>query len=74
MFLYFQVLIDWNCGRLRYFTEPPEAVVDQNPNLFSAELLNKMSKEFDLDALDDEQKALVEGRLSTTLFGAKLFI
>ncbi|EJD76445.1 hypothetical protein, variant 2 [Loa loa] len=59
-----KVLIDWNCGKLRYFTEPPETVVNPNSNLFPAELLNEMSKEFDLDALEDEQKALVE-RLPT---------
>ncbi|CAG9534947.1 unnamed protein product [Cercopithifilaria johnstoni] len=56
-----KVLIDWNCGRLRYFTEPPEIMVDCSPNLCSAELLSDMSKEFDLDALDDEQNVLVEG-------------
>ncbi|VDK72686.1 unnamed protein product [Litomosoides sigmodontis] len=55
-----KVLTDWNCGKLRYFTEPPETEVDASPGLCSAELLSEMSKEFDLDALDDEQKILVE--------------
>ncbi|MCP9261507.1 Guanine nucleotide-binding protein-like 3-like protein [Dirofilaria immitis] len=50
------VLIDWNSGKLRYFTEPPEVMMDTNSNLCSAELLGEMSKEFDLDALDNEQK------------------
>ncbi|KAM3719635.1 Guanine nucleotide-binding protein-like [Dirofilaria immitis] len=56
-----KVLIDWNSGKLRYFTEPPEVMMDTNSNLCSAELLGEMSKEFDLDALDNEQKVLVEG-------------
>ncbi|KAL3994360.1 50S ribosome-binding GTPase family protein [Acanthocheilonema viteae] len=55
-----KVLMDWNYGRLRYFTEPPEASADGSSGLYSAELLSEMSREFDLDALDDEQKALVE--------------
>uniref|UniRef100_A0A0R3S1L3 CP-type G domain-containing protein n=1 Tax=Elaeophora elaphi TaxID=1147741 RepID=A0A0R3S1L3_9BILA len=46
-------------GRLK--KEPPEATTDCHPSLCSAELLSEMSKEFDLDALDDEQKTLVEG-------------
>uniref|UniRef100_A0A1I8EUK4 Guanine nucleotide-binding protein-like 3 homolog n=1 Tax=Wuchereria bancrofti TaxID=6293 RepID=A0A1I8EUK4_WUCBA len=61
-----KVLMDWNRGRLRYFTEPPETMVDQNPNLCSVELLSEMSKEFDLETLDDEQKALVEGLPTTS--------
>lgn len=64
-FMGLQVLIDWNCGKLRYFTEPPEEenLHDKSSELCSTELLSEMSKEFDLDALDDEQKAVVEGEV-----------
>uniref|UniRef100_A0A915Q7F0 CP-type G domain-containing protein n=1 Tax=Setaria digitata TaxID=48799 RepID=A0A915Q7F0_9BILA len=40
--------------------EPPENMEYFNSELCSAELLNEMSKEFDLDALNDEQKVLLE--------------
>ncbi|VDK61332.1 unnamed protein product [Gongylonema pulchrum] len=60
-----KVLVDWNTGKLRYFTEPPEGENEdgQHGKLCSAELLSEMSKEFDLEALDNEQKTLVEGML-----------
>ncbi|KAK6102824.1 50S ribosome-binding GTPase family protein [Brugia pahangi] len=61
-----KVLMDWNCGKLRYFTEPPESIVDQSPTLCSSELLSEMSKEFDLETLNDEQKTLVEGLPTTS--------
>ncbi|VDD94094.1 unnamed protein product [Enterobius vermicularis] len=50
-----RVLHDWNAGNLRYYTEPPQ--------LCAAEILTEYSKEFDLDALDEDQKIVVEGNL-----------
>ncbi|VDM48679.1 unnamed protein product [Toxocara canis] len=61
------VLNDWNSGKLRYYTQLPEnsKQVDVGSAQFcSSQLLNVFSKEVDLDALDDEQKVLVEGLLS----------
>uniref|UniRef100_A0A914C9Z6 Guanine nucleotide-binding protein-like 3 homolog n=1 Tax=Acrobeloides nanus TaxID=290746 RepID=A0A914C9Z6_9BILA len=55
------VLNEWNGGKLRYYTEPPEK---ENKNedvaLCSTELLTTFSKEFDLDALDENVTSLVE--------------
>ncbi|VDM34529.1 unnamed protein product [Toxocara canis] len=68
MFSNAHVLNDWNSGKLRYFTQPPEnsKQVDVGSAQFcSSQLLDVFSKEFDLDALDDEQKVLVEGWLFT---------
>lgn len=42
--------------------------MDCNLSLCSAELLSEMSREFDMDVLNDEQKALVEGGLQTVFF------
>lgn len=59
-----QVLHDWNCGKLRYHTLPPEDPnMGVNSNLCTAELVDTFSKEFDLDALDEEQKVIVQGFL-----------
>ncbi|KAK0395492.1 hypothetical protein QR680_001305 [Steinernema hermaphroditum] len=55
-----QVLIDWNSGKLRYYTTPPETA-GANDVSCPAELVSQFSKEFDLDALDGELSALVEG-------------
>ncbi|CAJ0606935.1 unnamed protein product [Cylicocyclus nassatus] len=56
------VLHDWNSGRLRYYTQPPEEVSSSAPETgVSAEIVNQFSKEFDIDALDDDLKQLVEG-------------
>lgn len=55
-----KVLHDWNSGKLRYHTLPPETqALDEA--LCSAELRETFSKEFDIDALFEEQTVLVEG-------------
>ncbi|VDN55414.1 unnamed protein product [Dracunculus medinensis] len=50
-----RVLYDWNNGKLRYYTEPPEAESEQTIN--ASVILNEFSSEFDLDSLKlDEEK------------------
>jgi len=58
-----KLLRDWNSGKLRYYTEPPEdeGVSPADEKFLSSELVAEMSKEFDLDAIDADQKLLVEG-------------
>jgi len=53
-----QVLNDWNSGKLRYHTTPP---VETDETLCSAAMVSEFSKEFDLEALDGELSALVDG-------------
>lgn len=53
-----QVLIDWNSGKLRYYTTPP---IETDEALCSAAMVSEFSKEFDLEALDGELSALVDG-------------
>lgn len=53
-----QVLNDWNSGKLRYHTEPPEE--DNNSTILSSEILSSFSKEFDLDALEGDIKILID--------------
>ena len=50
-----KVLIDWNNGRLTYFTEPPE----RSNDIVSTELVQQFRDAFDIDALldDDDQSA-----------------
>ncbi|KAK0402467.1 hypothetical protein QR680_016349 [Steinernema hermaphroditum] len=55
-----QVLIDWNSGKLRYYTTPPETAGADDVSC-PVELVSQFSKEFDLDVLDGELSALVEG-------------
>src|SRR5690606_32320352 len=57
---HFQVLNDWNSGKLRYFTQVP-ITDDTNPHLLSSEVVTTMAKEFDLDALDEDIKVLIDG-------------
>ena len=48
-----KVLLDWNNGRLTYFTVPPE----RSNDILSTELLTEMKEAFDIDALlNDEQE------------------
>jgi len=54
------VLNDWNKGKLRYYTEPPKEV-GSTPEGAEAALVTSFSAEFDLDSLDKDVKALVEG-------------
>ncbi|CAJ0957697.1 unnamed protein product, partial [Mesorhabditis belari] len=53
------VLNDWNSGRLRYYTQPPEQA-PVNENLEAAQIVAQFSKEFDIDALEGDLQNLVE--------------
>ncbi|KAK6027454.1 hypothetical protein OSTOST_06517, partial [Ostertagia ostertagi] len=57
------VLHEWNSGKLRYYTLPPEdtASASAPETGVSAEIVSQFSKEFDIDGLDDDLKQLVEG-------------
>ncbi|KAK6061020.1 hypothetical protein COOONC_01317 [Cooperia oncophora] len=57
------VLHEWNSGKLRYYTHPPEDTISTSaPETgVSAEIVSQFSKEFDIDSLDDDLKQLVEG-------------
>lgn len=44
------VLNDWNIGKIKYYTHPPE-VVTRSTHI-SAEIVSEYSKEFNLDSLD----------------------
>ncbi|PIO75241.1 GNL3L/Grn1 putative GTPase [Teladorsagia circumcincta] len=57
------VLHEWNSGKLRYYTVPPEDTSSASaPETgVSAEIVSQFSKEFDIDGLDDDLKQLVEG-------------
>lgn len=53
-----KILNDWNSGKIKYVTEPPEKY--EMSSHVSAEIVSKMSKGFDIDALiaaDDEEMA-----------------
>jgi len=52
-----QVLNDWNGGKLRYYTEPPEQATE---TAASSTLVTEFAKEFDLDALDQDQSLVVD--------------
>jgi nuclear GTP-binding protein len=58
-----KLLNDWNSGKLRYYTEPPEDEMDSSlgAEYISSELVTEMGKEFDLDAIDADQQLLLEG-------------
>lgn len=45
-----KVLIDWNNGRLTYFTEPPE----RSNDIVSTELVQQFRDAFDIDGLLDD--------------------
>lgn len=55
------VLYEWNSGRLKYYTEPPVQVEPVSEN--QTQLLTTLSAEFDLDALDEDVKVVLEGKL-----------
>ncbi|KAK6733908.1 hypothetical protein RB195_017585 [Necator americanus] len=56
------VLNDWNSGRLRYYTQPPEDLsTSTKETCVSAEIVSQFSKEFDIEAIDEDLKQLVEG-------------
>lgn len=54
------MLTDWNTGKLRYYTEPPEEN-DSTKAILSSEIVATFSEEFNLDSLDDDLKLVVEG-------------
>ncbi|XP_051172196.1 guanine nucleotide-binding protein-like 3 homolog [Leptopilina boulardi] len=51
------VLTDWNSGKIRYYTVPPEEPVCQ----LSAEIVTQMAKEFDINSIAEEEKMLLDG-------------
>lgn len=55
------MLNDWNSGKLRYHTEPPENNNDLS-DILSSDVLSSFSKEFDLDGLESDIKTLIDGR------------
>uniref|UniRef100_A0A0K0D0T3 Guanine nucleotide-binding protein-like 3 homolog n=1 Tax=Angiostrongylus cantonensis TaxID=6313 RepID=A0A0K0D0T3_ANGCA len=57
------VLNEWNNGRLRYYTHPPEEASStvSADTAVSAEIVSQFSKEFDIDALDEDLRKLVDG-------------
>lgn len=54
------VLNDWNSGRIKYFTHPPE--VEQQETHVSAQIISsgEEAKEFDLDNLAEMETAMME--------------
>jgi nuclear GTP-binding protein len=54
------VLKDWNSGKLRYYTEPPEKGSSADEKLLDADIVSSFSKEFDLEALDGDIRTLVD--------------
>lgn len=56
-----RVLNDWNTGKLRYYTHPPEQGTAKEDIVVPAEVVSQFSKEFDIDAIAEEQNQIVEG-------------
>ncbi|XP_017792801.1 PREDICTED: guanine nucleotide-binding protein-like 3 homolog [Habropoda laboriosa] len=50
------VLEDWNSGKIRYYTVPPE----QPDCHVSAEIVSQMSKEFDIESLAEQEKMMLD--------------
>ncbi|KAG1652807.1 Guanine nucleotide-binding protein-like 3 [Nymphon striatum] len=48
------VIMDWNFGRIKYYTHPPEN--NEKASHVSAKVVSEMSKEFDIEALLSEEK------------------
>jgi nuclear GTP-binding protein len=55
------ILNDWNSGKLRYYTEPPEEPNENMNQILSSEVLSSFSKEFDLDTIDGQVKTMIDG-------------
>ena len=49
------LLGDWNSGKIKYFTHPPEQEPPTESTL-GAEIVNQFAQEFSLDKLDQERK------------------
>ncbi|XP_012271018.1 guanine nucleotide-binding protein-like 3 homolog isoform X2 [Orussus abietinus] len=50
------VLADWNSGKIRYYTVPPEEASCQ----LSAEIVSQMAKEFDINSFAAEEKIMLD--------------
>ena len=52
------ILNDWNCGKIKYFTHPPEEEISQkeaagdDASMVAAEIVSEFAKEFSLDDFD----------------------
>jgi hypothetical protein len=55
------VLQDWNSGRLRYYTHPPEQDDTEQQRICSSEILSQYNAEFSLDQLQKDHVELVDG-------------
>lgn len=51
------VLEDWNSGKIRYYTEPPE----EGDSQVSAEIVSQIAKEFDIESFASEEKMMLDG-------------
>ncbi|XP_015182839.1 PREDICTED: guanine nucleotide-binding protein-like 3 homolog [Polistes dominula] len=50
------VLEDWNSGKIRYYTEPPEEPLCH----VSAEIVSQMAKEFDIESFAAEERMMLD--------------
>lgn len=50
------VLEDWNSGKIRYYTEPPEEPLCH----LSAEIVSQMAKEFDIESFAAEERMMLD--------------
>ncbi|KAI4500450.1 hypothetical protein M0802_004412 [Mischocyttarus mexicanus] len=50
------VLEDWNSGKIRYYTEPPEQPLCH----LSAEIVSQMAKEFDIESFATEERMMLD--------------
>ncbi|XP_076640527.1 nucleostemin 1 [Colletes latitarsis] len=50
------ILEDWNSGKIRYYTVPPEEPTCH----ISAEIVSQMNKEFDIDSFATEEKMMLD--------------
>ncbi|XP_012221654.1 guanine nucleotide-binding protein-like 3 homolog [Linepithema humile] len=50
------ILDDWNSGKIRYYTVPPEQPVCH----ISAEIVSQMAKEFDIESFAAEEKMMLD--------------
>ncbi|KAL1438810.1 hypothetical protein MTO96_047736 [Rhipicephalus appendiculatus] len=52
-----KILSDWNCGRIKYCTEPPE----EKSSVEGTSIVSAMAAEFDLDAIAEEEEQELKG-------------
>jgi len=65
------LLNHWNTGRIKYFTEPPEAHV--MPTHISSSIVKEMSLEFDVDALISDEAVVLKDLLPVSSLNALSF-